>query len=118
MPSVILVYRRRSDVSRAFRVVTGEWELSPAEAAAVAGTALAPVRPTSAGRVSDFVLERMALAVEIDALLDRLMERFEVPGWLRRRVPGVLDRCPLEEMFGSSDRLRSIRAMLEAEVRQ
>lgn len=117
MPSVLLVYRRRSDVARAFRMVAREWDLSPAEAAAVAGTSLSPVKSGSSRR-SDFVIERMALAVEIDALLCGLMERFEVLMWLRRRIPGVLERCPLDEMFGSSDRLRGIRAMLEAEVRQ
>lgn len=118
MPSVLLVYRRRSDVARAFRAVVDEWDLSAAEAAAVAGEALPPVRPMSARRLSDFVLERMALAVEIDALLTSLMPRGDIPGWLRRRVPGIPGACPLDDMFGSSDRLRRIVAMLEAEVRQ
>lgn len=118
MPSVIMVYRRRSDVSRAFHVVAGEWELSAAEAAAVAGNALPPVRPMSARRLSNFVLERMALAVEIDALLTSMMPRDVIPAWLRRRAPGVPGACPLDDMFSSSDRLRRIVAMLEAEIRQ
>lgn len=118
MPSVLLVYRRRSDVAQAFRAVTAAWDLSPAEAAAIAGTSMPPVRPVSSRRLSDFVLERMALAVEIDALLTSMMEPFEIPAWLRRSVPGVFGTCPLDDMFGSSDRLRRIVAMLGAEVRQ
>lgn len=118
MPSVIVVYRRRSDVARAFRVVADAWDLSRSEAAAVAGDALPPVRPTSARRLSDFILERMALAVEIDALLSSMMPRAEIAAWLRRRTPGVPGSCPLDDMFGSSDRLRRIVAMLEAEIRQ
>lgn len=118
MPSLILVYRRRSDVARAFREVTSLWGLSASEAAALAGTSMPPVRPTPARQVSEFVLERMALTVEIDALLTGMMERFEIPEWLRRRVPGVLESCPLDEMFGSTDRIRRVRDLLEPEVRQ
>lgn len=117
MPSVLLVYRRTSDIRRAFEVVADAWRLSDAEAGALAGHDLAAGRPGGV-RPSRFVLDRMALAVEIDVLLERVMDRVDVPAWLRRRVPGVFPSSPLEDMFGSTDRLLRIRDMLELEASQ
>lgn len=100
-----------------FEEVTHSWGLSPSEREAVRGTALTP-RRSPRGRRSRFVAERMALVVDIDWLLCSCMDPQEIRGWVRRRVAGVLGSCPLDEMVGSTDRLRRIRALLQLEVSQ
>lgn len=117
MPSILLVYANATAVSSAFTEVVGRWQLSACEIDCVAGTAL-PGGRRSRARRSRFVVERMALIVEIDAQLGALMEEWEIPAWLRERIPGAFAGCPLEEMFGSTDRIRRIRDLLEPEVRQ
>lgn len=117
MATLVLVFRRTADIRRAFGVVTKAWDLSDGETAALAGHYLATQHPRRF-RPSRFVLERMALAVEIDVLLTALMDRAEIPEWLRRRHPGVFKSSPLDDMFGSTDRLVRIRDMLQVEAAQ
>ena len=58
----------------------------------------------------------MALVVEIDWLLGTRMGAREIRIWVRRRVAGVFGSSPLDDMVGSTDRLRRIRALLALEV--
>lgn len=117
MPTVIMVYRSRSDVASAFDAVVRRWRLSPCEVDCVRGTAFPDVRRSRA-RHPRFVVERMALVVEIDAQLTALMDQWLIPDWLRDQIHPAFRGCPLDDMFGSTDRLRRIRDLLEPEVRQ
>lgn len=98
-----------------FEEVTASWGLSPSEREAVRGTALTSGRRERSRR-SRFVTERMALVVEIDWLLGTRMGAREIKVWVRRRVAGVFGSSPLDDMVGSTDRLRRIRALLALEV--
>jgi hypothetical protein len=98
-----------------FEEVTAAWGLSPSEREAVRGVALTTGRRERSRR-SRFVTERMALVVEIDWLLGTRMEAREIRQWIRRRVAGVIGSSPLDDMVGSSDRLRRIRELLALEV--
>lgn len=117
MPSVLLVYRRSAAVVSAFEEVVKRWRLSPCQIDCVAGMALPGARRSRA-RHPPFVVERMSLIVEIDVQLTSLMDEWEIPEWLRERVPGAFPNSPLDEMLGSTDRIRRIRDLLEPEVRQ
>jgi hypothetical protein len=97
--------------------VADDWKLTAAERDAIRGVASTSGR-SSPGDHSDFVVERMALVVQIDVLLGARMSREQVQEWLRTSVPGIFGSSPLEEMFGSTDRLRCIRALLAAEAAQ
>ena len=117
MPSVILVFRNSTAVSSAFDDVMKRWRLSPSEIDCVAGNSL-PWARRSRARHPRFVIERMSLIVEIDVQLCSLMDEWEIPEWLRDRITGAFPGSPIEEMFGSTDRIRRIRDLLEPEVRQ
>lgn len=94
-----------------FEEVTAAWGLSPSEREAVRGVALTPGRRERPRR-SRFVTERMTLVVEIDWLLGTRMGEREIRIWLRRRVAGVFGSSPLDDLVGSTDRLRRIRELL------
>lgn len=96
-----------------FDEVAAAWGLSAAERDAVRGTSM-PVRGRA--RRSRFEADRMALVVEIDWLLGTRMDPRDVRAWLRRRVAGVFGSSPIEDMFGSTDRLRRIRTLLQIET--
>ena len=117
MPSVLLVYRSPAVVALAFDEIVKRWMLSPCEIDCVAGTALPSARKSRA-RHPRFVVERMSLIVEIDVQLCSLMDDWEIPDWLRARTISAFPGCPLDEMFGSTDRIRRVRDLLEPEVRQ
>lgn len=117
MPSIILVFRSRAAVVSAFEEVVRRWRLSASEIDCVRGTAF-PDRGRARGRQSRFVVERMSLVVEIDARLTALMDQWLIPDWLRDQIHPAFRGCPLDDMFGSTDRLRRIRDLLEPEVRQ
>lgn len=95
-----------------FEEVTEAWGLSVSERETVRGSAL----PSGRARRSRFERERMALVVEIDWLLGTCMDAAQTRAWVRRRVAGVLGSSPLDDMFGSTDRLRRIRALLTLEA--
>lgn len=99
-----------------FEEVTDCWGLSFSEREAVRGCSLYG----GSGRRgrSGFLTERMALAVEIDWLLNARMDTAEIRLWLRRRVADVFGTSPLEDMVGSTDRLRRMRDLLSLEAAQ
>ena len=108
-PEVLARWRRESAVP-----------LMPArslEREAVRGTALTAGR-VPRGRRSQFVTERMTLIVDIDWLLCSRMDAAEIRQWVRRRVAGVLGTSPLDDLVGSTDRLRRIRTLLQLEAPQ
>ena len=117
MPSMLLVFRSAKAISTAFETVVERWRLSPLEADGLAGISF-PHGRRHRSRRSEFVIERMALIVEIDAQLGLLMDPCEISEWLRDRIHGVFAHSALEEMFGTTDRIRRIRDLLEPEVRQ
>ena len=100
-----------------FDEVVEAWGLSFSEREAVRGLAL---RGDVDGRRrrSRFLTERMALVIEIDWLLGQRMDAREVRLWVRRRVAAVAGSSPLDEMVGSTDRLRRIRTLLTLECEQ
>ncbi|THD34449.1 MAG: hypothetical protein E7773_14770 [Sphingomonas sp.] len=98
-----------------FEEVADAWGLSGAERDAVRGDALAG---RGGRRRSAFISERMALVVEIDWLLCAHMDARQIRHWVRSRVAGVLGTSPLDDLVGSTDRLRRIRTMLSAELPQ
>ena len=100
-----------------FDEVAQAWGLSPSEREAVRGTMLTSGR-VPRGRRSPFVTERMALIVDIDWLLCSRMDADEIRLWVRRKVAGALGTSPLDDLVGSTDRLRRIRALLQLEVSQ
>lgn len=115
MKTMQVFFSSLKNLEEAFEEVISDWELCPSERDAVRGTSLAPSRTR---RSSAFVAERMALVIEIDWLLGSRMESAEIRQWIRRRVAGVFGSSPLDDMFGSTDRLRRIRAMLALENSQ
>jgi hypothetical protein len=117
MRDMRVVYESVELLEDVFEEVTRAWGLCPAEREALRGTALTS-RRTPRARRSRFVTERMMLVVDIDWLLCSRMEAAEIRLWVRRRVAGVLGTSPLDDMFGSTDRLRHIRALLRLEVSQ
>ena len=117
MPSFLMVYRNAKAIAAAFEEVVRRWRLSPSEVDCVAGTAFPQGRRGQA-RNPRFVSERMQLIVEIDAQLNMLMDDWQVPDWLRDRTHPAFKDCPLDDMFGSTDRMRRIRDLLEPEEEQ
>ncbi|MES2096792.1 MAG: hypothetical protein V4459_08515 [Pseudomonadota bacterium] len=115
MPAMRVSFRKFEDLEAVFEEVTVDWGLCASEREAIRGTALTP---SGRSRRSSFVAERMALVIEIDWLLGSRMDANEIRLWVRRRVAGVFGSSPLDDMFGSTDRLRRIRAMLALEVSQ
>lgn len=115
MRTVRISYGNVTLLEDVFEEVTTAWGLSPAEREAVRGVALT-ARRRDRGRRSRFVVERMALIVDIDWLLRSRMEADEIRRWVRRRVAGLLGSSPLDDMVGSTDRLRRIHELLQLEV--
>ena len=116
MPATQITFTSFDSLEDAFMEVATSWGLSPSEREAIQGTSF----PSGSGRRrrSRFVGDRMVLVIEIDWLLGARMEEREIRIWLRRRVAGVFGSSPMEDMFGSTDRLRRIRTMLALEVSQ
>jgi hypothetical protein len=98
-----------------FEHVADVWGLSASEREAVRGAAVL-VSPSSGGRLSEFLRDRMTLIIEINYLLSGRMDAPEIRQWIRKEVAG--GAAPLESMVGSTDRMRRLRALLALEVRQ
>jgi hypothetical protein len=104
------------ELEQLFGEVADDWRLTASERDAIRG--VSSPSDQSQRHHSDFVVERMALVVQIDVLLAVRMTKEQVQVWLRAAVPGIFGAPPLIEMFGSTDRLRCIRALLATEAAQ
>lgn len=113
-PALLLSVQELADL---FEKITAAWGLSPSERDALRGTSI-PRNHSRVRSYSTFVIERMGLTVEIDQLLGKRMEDHEIRSWLRRPIAGVVSTSPLDEMVGSTDHLRRVRAMLAPAVPQ
>lgn len=111
-----LLFTSLEELEGCFDEAVEAWGVSLAERNALRGTALLHRSPRKQA-YSDFEIERMALVTQIHGLLSIHMQDAEIKQWLRRPLAETLS-SPLQELFGSTDRLRRMRAMLATEVSQ